>query len=205
MFAGELNIIGVVHNRDALAGSMLVIFEEYDATGAVTDDTVREFETAEHAMTTPFGPFTVEYFRLLSEEDTGSSAHARPALDLLSMHRDMLEAIEEAFGYVALDDPAEKDQCFIAMESFRSSAQAFSDGGCLNAGAHPEIATKFNAMMDAADAYEETVDALNRSIRPAARKDRRAAVLFFQRTLRGRIELPRGRTPHGLSRPAPYR
>jgi len=126
-------------------------FAAYEADWVVETEDVIAFEESIDAFTTDFGPFTKAYFDRVSETDLGDEGHARSVLALLSMHRDILEGIEEAFGYVLLGDTIEKDEFFQKMQDFEVAGSAFVESAYLEKPENSDILNPYMTMMDAKD------------------------------------------------------
>ncbi|TAJ45572.1 hypothetical protein [Methanofollis fontis] len=122
-------------------------FAAYEVDRVVRTENVTVFEESIDVFTSAFGPFTKAYFEGVSEAEFGDDDHARSALALLTMHRDLLEGVEEAFGYVLLNDTAEKEDFWQKMQDFDTAGNAFVESGYLD---RPENSAKlaaYTAMM----------------------------------------------------------
>jgi hypothetical protein len=126
-------------------------FAAYETEWTVRTEDVTAFEESIDAFTSEFGPFTKNYFDRVSEADLGDEDHARSALALLSMHRDIMEGIEEAFGYVLLGDTVEKEDFFQKMQDFEVAGSAFVESAYLAQPENSEILNSYMTMMDAKD------------------------------------------------------
>ncbi|KQC11117.1 MAG: hypothetical protein APR55_08110 [Methanolinea sp. SDB] len=129
-------------------------FIAYETDWTVRTEDVTVFEVSIDAFTSEFGPFTKNYFDRVSEADLDDKDHARSALALLSMHRDIMEGIEEAFGYVLLGDSEEKDEFFQKMQDFEVAGSAFVDSAYLAKPENSELLNSYMTMMDARDRME---------------------------------------------------
>ncbi|MBN2735245.1 MAG: hypothetical protein JXQ82_10395 [Methanomicrobiaceae archaeon] len=124
-------------------------FTTYESEGVITKEDVAAFEESVDDFTSVFGPFTKNYFDMVSKEESGSNIHARPALALLAMHGDIMEGIEEAFGYVLLGKTEEKDDFSQNMQYFDDAGKALVATGYLNKPENTEKLAAYNAMMQA--------------------------------------------------------
>lgn len=129
-------------------------FAAYETDWVADAEDVAIFEESIDAFTSEFGPFTRDYFDHVSQADFDDDDHARSALALLSMHRDILEGVEEAFGYVLLGDTVEKDEFFQKMEDFEVAGSAFVQSAYLDWPENSDILNSYMTMMDAKDRME---------------------------------------------------
>ena len=129
-------------------------FASYETEWTVRQEDVTAFEYSIDAFTSEFGPFTKNYFDMVSEADLGDEDHARSALALLSMHRDIMEGIEEAFGYVLLGDTVEKEDFYQKMQDFEVAGSALVESAYLAQPENSEMLNSYMTMMDAKDRME---------------------------------------------------
>ena len=148
----------IVPARDAMVASALAMFEDYETNGDASAASVEQFEADIDTLTGVFGPFTVSYFDAVSEEQFGDDGHAKAALDLLSMHKDLLNGVEESFGAVVLNDAGEQADFEESMSAFSSAAAAFEKDDYLSMDANSQIAQEYDAMMTAFSDYETAAD-----------------------------------------------
>jgi len=142
----------ILVKKAALATAAEKYFASYEAEKTVNMDDLSAFEEAIDDFTSAFGPFTKNYFDSVSEADFGDEGHARAALDLLSMHRDLLEGVEEAFGYVLLGNTEEKDDFWQKMQAFDDAGSDFVKDEYLG---RPENVAKLNAYTTMMEAKEQ--------------------------------------------------
>ena len=148
----------IVDAREKMVSSAKAMFDEYEGSSSVSQETFAEYESAIDDLTSLFGPFTVAYFDAVSEEEYGSSIYAKPATDLLKMHRDMLEAVEESFGYIVLGEEEEKNDYYTTMHNFRTAADEFETSFLKEYPDEKEITEAYNKVMSSADTYEKAAE-----------------------------------------------
>jgi len=124
-------------------------FAGYEKEGVVSGEEVAVLEESIDSFTSAFGPFTKSYFAMVSEEDLNDNEHARAAFDLLLMHHDLMEGIEEAFGYVLLNESVEKEEFAASMQSFDEAGNAFVNDGYLDNSENKVRLAAYTEMMDA--------------------------------------------------------
>ena len=136
------------------------LFIAHEADRIVTIENVTVFEESIDTFTSAFGPFTKNYFDRVSEADFGDDDHAHSALLLLLMHHDIIQGVEEAFGYVLLGDTEEKADFGMQMQQFGDAANAFVKSAYLG---KPENAAKlesYTTMMEAKEAMQAAASAM---------------------------------------------
>jgi hypothetical protein len=150
----------ILVKKAALVDAAGNFFTAYEKELIVTKDNVTVFEEAIDGFTSDFGPFTKAYFDRVSEADFGDDDHAHSALLLLLMHHDIIQGVEEAFGYVLLGDTEEKADFGMQMQDFDDAANAFVKSAYLD---RPENAAKLEAyttMMEAKEAMQAAASAM---------------------------------------------
>ncbi|MBN1431825.1 MAG: hypothetical protein JW931_03540 [Methanomicrobiaceae archaeon] len=150
----------IVDARNKMVSSAESMFSEYEASGSVSYETAADFESAIDGLTLIFGPFTTDYFEAISDEEYGSSVYAQPATSLLKMHRDMLEAVEESFGYIALGEEEEKNDYYTTMSNFKIAATEFENSFLKENPDETEITEKYQKVISAANAYEAAAEVI---------------------------------------------
>ena len=151
LVAFNSDVLPFIERADA---SVLAMFDDYEKDGVASAASVEQFEADIDALTGAFGPFTVKYFDEVSEEQFGDDGHAKAAIDLLVMHKEMLNAIEESLGAVVLNDPNEQADFEASMEAFTGKATAFEADAYLSQDENSQTAQEFAAMMGAFSDYE---------------------------------------------------
>lgn len=150
----------ILVKKAALVAAAEKYFASYEAGKAVNMDDVSAFEAAIDDFTGDFGPFTKKYFDSVSEADFGDDGHARAALDLLSMHRDLLEGVEEAFGYVLLGETEEMDDFWQKMQEFDDAGNDFVAGAYLDKPGNEAKLEAYTTMMEAKEQMETAASAM---------------------------------------------
>ncbi|UUX91220.1 hypothetical protein [Methanoplanus endosymbiosus] len=115
----------IISKKNDLVADAMNFFAVYEKNGTVIYEDVIVFEDSIDGFTSEFGPFTKNYFAMVSKEDLDNNRHAAAAFDLLSMHHYMIESVEEAFGYVLLNESIEKEEFAANIEKFDDAANAF--------------------------------------------------------------------------------
>jgi len=124
-------------------------FAVYEKDMVVPKAEVTALENSVDDFTGAFGPFTQDYFDRVSITETGTADHARAALALLTMHHDILEGVEEAFGYVLLNDTMERDDFWMKMQEFDNAAAAFNQSAYLDRPGNSLKLIAFDSMVQA--------------------------------------------------------
>lgn len=150
----------IVDARNEMVSSAESMFSEYEENGSVSYETVADFESAIDGLTSLFGPFTQDYFEAISEEEYGSSVYAQPAVDLLKMHKDMLEAVEESFGYIVLGEEEEKNDYYTTMSNFKIAATEFENSFLKEYPEETEIKELYDKVISTANAYEKAAEVI---------------------------------------------
>jgi flagellar basal body rod protein FlgG len=133
-------------------------FAVYETDKVVKTENVTVLEESIDAFTTAFGPFTQNYFDRVDEAEAGD--HATAALALLTMHRDIMEATEEAFGYVLLNDTVEKEEFWDTMQEFDAAGNAFVESGYLDKSENAAKLEAYTAMMHAKEQVQSAASAM---------------------------------------------
>jgi len=142
----------ILVKKATLIGAADDFFTSYEVDMIVKMDDVTAFEESIDDFTSAFGLFTKDYFDRVSEAEFGDDDHARSALALLTMHRDLLEGVEEAFGYVLLGDTDEKDDFWEKMQDFDDAGNTFVKTEYLD---QPENMAKLSAYTSMMHAKEQ--------------------------------------------------
>lgn len=150
----------ILVKKAALVTAAEKFFASYEADGAVNTDDLVAFEESVDDFTSAFGPFTKSYFDSVSESEFGDDGHARAALDLLSMHRDLLEGVEEAFGYVLLGETVEKDDFSQMMQAFDDAGNDFVETGYLDQSGNEAALEAYTTMMEAKEQMQTAASAM---------------------------------------------
>jgi hypothetical protein len=144
----------ILVKKAALVDAAGNFFTAYENELIVTKDNVTVFEEAIDGFTSDFGPFTKAYFDSVSVEDFGDEDHARSALLLLAMHHDIIEGVEEAFGYVLLGDTEERADFSLKMQDFDDAAHAFANTAYIEKPENAEILGAYTTMIEAKGAMQ---------------------------------------------------
>ncbi|WP_157202243.1 hypothetical protein [Methanoplanus limicola] len=146
----------ILSKKKALVTDAENFFAVYEKKGMVTDGDVVVLEESIDGFTSEFGPFTESYFAVVSEEDLKDNDHARVALDILTMHRTLMEGIEEVFGYVLLNESIEKEEFTANIQKFNEAGAALVNDDYLG---ESENKAKLAAYTSVMSAKERMVDA----------------------------------------------
>ncbi len=139
----------ILVKKAALVDAAGNFFAAYEKELIVTKDNATVFEEAIDGFTSDIGPFTKAYFNRVSEDGFGDDEHARSALLLLTMHHDILEGVEEAFGYVLLGETEERDDFSMKMQDFDDAAHAFANTAYIEKPQNAEILGAYTTMIEA--------------------------------------------------------
>ncbi len=144
----------ILVKKAALVDAAGNFFTAYEKELIVTKDNLTVFEEAIDGFTSDFGPFTKAYFDNVSVEDFGDEDHARAALLLLMMHHDIIEGVEESFGYVLLGDTEERDDFSMKMQDFDDAAHAFAMNVYVEKPENAGILDAYTTMIEAKGAMQ---------------------------------------------------
>ena len=146
----------LIAKKKTLVSDAEDFFAVYEKKGMVTDGDVVVLEESIDGFTSAFGPFTESYFAMVGEEALKDNDHARVALDLLTMHHTLMEGIEEAFGYVLLNESNEKEEFIANIQMFDDAGAALVNDDYLG---ESENKAKLAAYTSVMSAKERMVDA----------------------------------------------
>ncbi len=143
----------VMRKRTALVQAFHTAFNKMETGDARAFESFDALEDAIDDFTDAFGPFSEKYF-----EQTGAAleepSHEKAVLMLFEMHHDILECIEEAFGYLLLGDDEEADDFFDKLKDFREQSEAFSAAAYLSKPENAAKRTLFDDMICKTDCME---------------------------------------------------
>ncbi len=116
----------IITAKENVTASAEAMFAEYESGGGSFMLLVNTFEADIDALTDLFGPFTKSYVDRVEQGSLEADKDAAAALDLLLMHKDIMEAIEESLAYVLMDAPEEKVDFQNKMDDFKQKANEFA-------------------------------------------------------------------------------
>ena len=143
----------IIQKKGALLQAFHTAFARMEGGQTRMDETLGALEDAIDDFTGKFGPFSKKYFRQTAA-NLPDKSHEKAVMTLFAMHHDILECIEESFGYLLLGDAEEVEDFSKKLADFREKAREFSAAEYLS---KPENAAKrslFNDMIQSLDGME---------------------------------------------------